>query len=554
MSLTNDSCSQSISAANLSESSLLTAVWSAIESQDIPRAITLCQQANRRFTQSANSWFATSNLAFRLKDPIAGLAAIDRAIELEPTKAQWQLHRVHLLLMKGDRHQASEAVTVLSAQKFTRYQDYADLALLLNKLGNHELSAAKYHQAIALTPDKNSTEKGQLHFNLASILRYLGRLDAAELSFDKAIELNPNDCEAYLQRASLRKQTLAHNHILQLSQKSRDKNNSPIGLAQIHYALAKEHEDLGHFSESFSALTSGARTRRQNMKYSLSGDLDTLESIITHFDSELMRQQHQPNQTDSGYSDDAPIFILGLPRTGSTLVERIVSSHSQVNNAGELNNFALAMMTECKKLTEQAPRSRSELVALSKAIDFTALGQAYIDSVRPIIELNGEGKRFIDKLPLNSLYVGLIHLALPDAKIIHVKRHPMDTCYAIYKQLFTSGYPFSYDLNELGQYYIAHQRLMCHWQELLPGVMHAVSYEDVLADLPGQARGLIDYCGLEWQEACVDFQHNRQASTTASASQVRQGLYKTSKGRWRSFATELASLREQLEAAGIDCR
>jgi len=191
-----------------------------------------------------------------------------------------------------------------------------------------------------------------------------------------------------------------------------------------------------------------------------------------------------------------------------------------------------------------------ELVSLTTKINFTKLGQSYIESTR---HSRGTSKHFIDKSPLNSLYVGLISLALPRSKIIHVIRHPMDTCYAIYKQLFTQGYPFSYDLRELGQYYIAHHKMMQHWQEVMPGTIYQIAYEDVIENIEEQAKALTLQCDLTWQSQCIDFQHNQSASTTASATQIRQGIYKSSQGKWRQFAPQLTSLKAQLEQAGICC-
>ncbi|MCI2283979.1 sulfotransferase [Colwellia sp. MSW7] len=217
---------------------------------------------------------------------------------------------------------------------------------------------------------------------------------------------------------------------------------------------------------------------------------------------------------------------------------------------GELNNFALCLMDEVKKVTTIPPKSSAELVALTSKVNFKTLGESYINSTRPE---TGHTKYFIDKLPLNSLYVGLIHLALPKAKIIHVTRHPMDTCYSIYKQLFTNGYPFSYDLVELAQYFIEHHKMMQHWYAELPNVIHPVAYEDVVNDLSGQAQKLITYCQLDWQIQCSDFQNNPAPSTTASATQVRQQIYKSSTGKWRQFEKELLPIKHLLEQAGIYC-
>jgi len=207
-------------------------------------------------------------------------------------------------------------------------------------------------------------------------------------------------------------------------------------------------------------------------------------------------------------------------------------------------------MDEVKKIAAVSPKSRTELIELTRNINFKALGENYIKSTRPE---TGQSAHFIDKLPLNSLYIGLIHLALPKAKIIYVTRHPLDTCYSIYKQLFTNGYPFSYDLKELAQYYIEHHKMMQHWLKILPNVIHQVAYEDVVEDLTGEAKKLTSYCQLNWQSQCVDFENNSAPSTTASASQVRQKIYHKSKGQWRNYQQELLPVKQLLEQAGISC-
>jgi len=247
------------------------------------------------------------------------------------------------------------------------------------------------------------------------------------------------------------------------------------------------------------------------------------------------------------------IFILGMPRTGTTLVERILASHSAVSSAGELNNFALEMSREAKKLMPpqqtQAGVSKQDRVVASTGLDFSLLGQQYIDSTRP---LTGNSQRFIDKMPLNFLYTGLIHLALPQAKIIHLQRHPLDTCFAIYKTLFADAYPFSYQLEELGSYYAAYRQLMAHWHQVMPDVIYDQPYETLVTDIEAKTQQLLAYCELPWEPACLDFHTQQQASTTASATQVRQPVYTSSVGKWRKFKDELAPLIKTLESEGID--
>jgi hypothetical protein len=246
-------------------------------------------------------------------------------------------------------------------------------------------------------------------------------------------------------------------------------------------------------------------------------------------------------------SDD-PIFVVGLPRSGTTLVDRILGSHSKVYSAGELDHFALCIVDAARRRSGGAQLPRRELIARSADLEFPALGHDYLDRVRHVA---AGDVRFTDKMPLNYLYCGLIRRALPNAKIVHVARRPMAACYAMYKTLFKDGYPFSYDLGEIGRYYVGYRRLMDHWQATMPAVIYPLSYEALVADQLGETRKLLNFCGLAWEDSCAEFHRNPSPTTTASAAQVRRPLYDSSVSQWRHYAAELAELSSLLSAAGI---
>ncbi|WJG10103.1 tetratricopeptide repeat-containing sulfotransferase family protein [Aliiglaciecola sp. LCG003] len=488
----------------------------------------------------APAWHVASVIAMLQDKPALALQHIHHALTLLPDNQHWQLHKARLLFINRQRAQARDLAITLSNNSHTSAAFCAELALLLNKLGLHQLSLDCYAQAVSLQP-----ENAQLLFNLASLQRVMGKLTDAQCSLDRLIKLNPRDSEAWLLRSSLIKQTPEHNHLSELNQALQKQQQGPIERAQLYYAQAKELEDLQRFDESFTALQQGASVRRGNMQYSLDNDVQSLEKIAQVFDASVFEQ------SIAGCQSREPIFIVGLPRTGSTLVERIIGSHTDVHSAGELNNFAIEMMQQVRKTLSKPPSNKLQLIEATRHLDFKALGKSYIESTRPDTDVC---PRFIDKLPLNSLYIGLIHLALPNAKIVYVQRNPMDTCLAIFKQIFTQGYPFSYDLDELSRYQIAHYKLMDHWQQVMPGKIHTLSYEELVVDLEGQTKALLAYCDLPFQAQCCAFEQSSAAATTASAAQVRQPVYTSSVGKWKHYTEQLASVQKRFEQAGIKCK
>jgi tetratricopeptide (TPR) repeat protein len=374
--------------------------------------------------------------------------------------------------------------------------------------------------------------------------RFLGQLAAAEADYDRVIALRPADFEAYKNRSDLRTQTPDRNHVAELEGLVAGGFADWRSEVQIRYSLAKEYEDLGDYRKSFDQLQQGARKRRENLRYDVANDVSTVDWIIEAFPAARRHIAAQPVAP----VDAAPIFIVGLPRSGTTLVDRILSSHSQVRSAGELNDFALSLVARVRGETGEENLPRRELVARSAHVDFAALGREYLARARTVV---AEG-RFTDKMPLNYLYCGLIRRALPNAKIVHLTRHPMAAGYAMYKSLFKDGYPFSYDLDEIARYFIAYRKLMDHWSAVMPGAVYSLNYEDLVADQIDETRKLLEFCGLDWEDACAEFHRNPSATTTASASQVRRPIYDSSVAQWRHYAAQLAPLSGALESAGIE--
>jgi hypothetical protein len=358
--------------------------------------------------------------------------------------------------------------------------------------------------------------------------------------------VRPGDGQAWLNRSELRAQTPARNHIAPLERLLAAGCPAWEQEVPARYALAKEYEDLGQYALAWMQFEHAARLRRQHLDYRIDQDVATVDWLIDAFPA--------GTRHPVGHDSDQPIFILGMPRTGSTLVDRMVSSHSAVTSAGELPDLALAVVSAARAALmregQTAGADRRQLVAAAARADFRALGQDYLERAAPC---RGSTPHFTDKMPLNYLYCSLIAAALPNARMVHVERHPLATCYGVFKVLFNQGYPFSYDLNEIAAYFIAYRRLMAHWQALLPDRILGIAYENLVGAPEQQCRALLAGLGLDWEPNCLEFHRNPAPTTTASAAQVRRPIYTEALTQWQHYEAQLAPLRNRLEAAGIAC-
>jgi tetratricopeptide (TPR) repeat protein len=416
--------------------------------------------------------------------------------------------------------------------------DYAEahchLGGALHRRGLPEEASAHYRKSLAIRPDY-----AEAYHGLGIALELLGHFDAAHGAHERAVELAPRRAHFHLALAHSRRFRAGDARLAAIEELTRDQASlSEADRIALHFALAKAYADLEQHESSFRHLLEGNALKRRQTGYDEVTTLRFFERIQTVFTSELTRKRR------GGDHSAAPVFVVGMPRSGTTLIEQILASHSKVFGAGELEEFskAVASLGEANGASAVFP----EIVPTLSAEHLRQLGGSYLDAISAAA---GPAKRIVDKLPLNFTFVGLIHLALPNARIIYARRDPIDTCLSCFSILFRGDQPHTYDLGELGRYYRAFEALMQHWRRVLPeGVLLEVQYEDVVDDLEGQARRMVKYCGLEWEEACLAFHKTRRPVQTASVAQVRQPIYRSSIGRWRPYQHLLQPLLQALDA------
>lgn len=515
-------------------------VYELVNEGKLQEAAEACDSLNREFPSYASGWYTASMVALRVQQPQIALQSINVALRLSPGQPEWVLRKLVCLGAVGDIESARAVAMELDGVRFDTAHQATNCGLSLNQLGFHAEAEAHFRRALELDPD-NST----CHYNLATALRLLGRLDEAREALDRAIELNPDDFESYVMRSSLQTQDPDSNNVDSLVAALDRLGEDDRGRVPLYYSLAKELEDIEDYDRSFDYLEKGATARRASLTYRLGDDLEMMRMMRKHYSKDVFESDGQ------GFVNAEPIFIIGLPRTGILLVDRILGAHSVVRATPEARTFAVEGLKHCALVKPEIVNTPAELVPASLRLNLTDLGEDYVASARPAANLTAH---FIDKRSQNFVFAGLIHRALPKAKIVWLQRDPMDTCYAIYKTLFKEVYEYSYDLQELATYYVAYDKLMAHWREVMPGAIHVVQYEDLVQDSRPVIEALLDYCHLGWEEGCLRYQQTGGPGGSASSAQLRQELHRRSIGKWRCYEKQLQPVYDILEEGGVFAR
>ncbi|BFM08797.1 tetratricopeptide repeat-containing sulfotransferase family protein [Halioxenophilus aromaticivorans] len=406
-------------------------------------------------------------------------------------------------------------------------------AIELMQTGDYDAAVALFDQVLAQLPGEPITLTSKGH-----ALKTAGDTQAAIESYRAAIASNPGHGEAWYALANLKTVTFTSADIKQMQAQLTSGDLSPMDRTYLHFALGKAYEDAQSYAQSFTHYREGNATKRKQSRYQA-------EQITQEF--EQQRQVVTPELIDhfagSGHPEPAPIFIVGLPRAGSTLLEQILASHSQVDGTLELPNVLSLVHRLRRGDTLSGDNHYPQAIAQLTPAQLKALGEEYIRDT----QVHRQGALyFIDKMPNNFRHIGLIKLMLPNAKIIDARRHPLACCFSGYKQLFAEGQEFTYSLDDIGQYYADYVALMDYWQQLFPEQILLMEYEQVVADLPGQVARLLDYCGLPFEDQCLEFHKNQRAVRTASSEQVRQPLYQTGVNQWQHYEEFLQPLKTKL--------
>ena len=509
----------------------------AAQKGDWETVVTCAQELLRRDDSDPEGHFLTGLVEKAARRPESAIASFVRTLELNP-----------------DRYDAA----IELASNYAKNRDYGKAGALLQQYEGHldnsprylEMAGSAYtiikmwDKAWPLFLKANELQPNIERFesSIAYCAATLGKIDEAKKLYVDLLRRRPHHMRNHYNLCRLEK-AKDEVHINQMKQVLKDTNLPPDRNVYVYYALGKELEDLEQWDESFKYYKKGGDAVSSVSTYKLQDDIDVIDEAIRVCDSEWL---NGPGGVRTEKKGKTPIFVLGLPRTGTTLVERTLSSHSQIASAGETQFIEMAIRSESGVQSNDI--INTEMIAAYKDKDITPVAEKYLAAVD---YLDSDEPFLVDKLPYNFIYIGFIAKAFPDARIVHLRRNPMDACFAMYKQVFSWAFRCSYTLSDLGYYYVAYDRIMNHWRSVLGERLIEVEYEKLVANQERETRILLDRVGVEFEEACLNFHQNKSPAATASSIQVREKVHTRSVGRWTKYAGHLEMLKKYLESQGI---
>lgn len=511
----------------------LIAVTDLISQGKLVKAEKLCKAFMLKNPKHIEGMRLLADIAIRLGVLEDAEFLLETAVKFSPLSTKPRIDYIQVLRKQQKYEAALSHAKVLVEQEPKNPQFQSVFAVESMQSGDYDTALRTFDSILKILPEEPATLTSR-----GNALKTQGKKEEAIDSYRRAIKKYPAHGEAYYSLANLKLFTFTDTEIAAMESQEQNPGVSHMARIYLDFALGKAFEDMGDYDKAFSYYERGNSFKRSQSRF-ISEDLTAEFKAQAEVFSQGFVQKH----TDSGFDAPDPIFIVGLPRSGSTLLEQILASHSKIDGTMELPNI-LSLAQKLRRGDKMS--GTSHYPSILKTMDAQSLrsfGEAYINDTRVH---RGQAPFFIDKMPNNFRHIGLINLILPNAKIIDARRHPMGCCFSAFKQLFHEGQEFSYGLKEVGTYYKDYVDLMDHWDEVLPGKVLRVQYEEVVADLETQVRRILDYCGLDFEESCVSFYETDRAVRTPSSEQVRQPIYKSGVEQWKNFEGNLDPLKQAL--------
>jgi tetratricopeptide (TPR) repeat protein len=510
----------------------------AFHSGELDTAEAACKRLIELAPRHADAWFLAAVCALRRGHPSMALERFDKATAFEAGRADYWGHRAHCLALLGRHAEARISVDRAAALPIADAATRDMLGNVLVRLGLHAEAVVEFDTAARQSP-----RQPRYQYNLATALMHCGDLAAAETAYERALEIDPDLAWAHLALAHMLESAPPAGRVGQLEAALERARGDVDRELVIRQALARTLEASGDTTAAFAHWAEGKSARKDRIGYTIEEDRFLFSTIERLFEAST---EADPRP---GAASTAPVFVIGMPRSGTTLVERILSSHSAVTPGGEMTYFADAV--------KEAGGSRNghliDVDALGPALagDPAAIGTRYLERVRATI---GDSEYFVDKQPLNFFFVGFICRSLPNAKIVCLRRNPLDTCLSNFRHLFALGsryYRYTLSLADMAEYVALFEKLMAHWDRLFPGAVYHLQYEALVADPDAEIRRLLAFIELRFEPRILSFHRNEAPVSTASLVQVRRPIYQDSVGAWRRYARELEPLRRRLEELGV---
>lgn len=502
-----------------------------LEEDRIPEATEALNKALRLHPDYAEAVCNMGGIHLAQEENEVALARFKRALELRPVYLEAQMGLSKTLQAMEALEEAEAAANRALQIDNNSPKAHALLGGIYSETSHPELAEAEFNRALEIDPNSDEGLLGLGHLCVEN-----GELERAEELFQRALTLKPDNVSARIHLIQAKKVSKDDGNFAALLEEEKEAaKHSDNRTMSLHFALGKCYDDTGDYDKAFPHFLEGCKIKRSKLSY----DPDAAARQFTEL-KQIFSKEFIGKLRGAGEPSALPIFVLGMPRSGTTLTEQIIASHPDVYGAGELPD----LLRIAHRKTDPATTTFPDNLRYLDHATLTAWGAEYVAGLK---QRAPNAIHITDKMPANFFAVPLIHLALPNAKIIHVNRNPVDTCLSCFTRLFNRKQEHTYDLAELGRYYADYARLMDQWRKVLrEGAFLDINYEDIVADQEGQARRLLEYCGLEWNAACLDFHKTKRQIRTASVTQVRQPIYNTSVERWRKYEKFLGPLLEQL--------